>query len=101
MLSRHCAPRIGSECGDISVAAGTSSVTKVIHPPFPPHHTRHVYSFFGSRFLNDKSYTTSSTSFTLYFNPSLRRRRLSFLRLRIWKPACRSLTNWLIWSGRS
>jgi hypothetical protein len=59
------------------------------------------FSFFGTKFLSDKSYTTSSTSLTLYFSPSLRRRRLSFLRLRIWKPACKSLTNWLMSKGRS
>jgi hypothetical protein len=37
---------------------------------------------------------------TRYLMPSLRFRRTSFLRFRIWKPACTSLMNSLICSGR-
>ena len=58
-------------------------------------------SHFGSKPLKLKSYTTSSTSLTRYLMPSLRLRRESFLRLRIWKPACTSLMNWLICRGRA
>ena len=38
---------------------------------------------------------------TLYLSESLLLRKLSFLRFRIWKPACTSLTKRLIFSGRS
>ena len=54
---------------------------------------------FGNSPLKLRSYTTSSTSLTRYLMPSLRFLSASFLRLRIWKPACTSLMNWLICRG--
>ena len=54
----------------------------------------------GTRLRREISYTTSSVFLTWYLMLSLRRLSASFLRFRIWKPACRSLTKWLIWSGR-
>lgn len=50
---------------------------------FPTSIMFHHYAFFGTRFLNERSYTTSSTSLTLYFSPSLFLLRMSFFRLRI------------------
>jgi len=58
------------------------------------------FQSFGSRPLRLRSYTTSSTSLTRYLMPSLRLRRTSFFKFKIWKPACTSLMNCAIRSGR-
>jgi hypothetical protein len=56
---------------------------------------------FGNRFLRERSYTISSIFLTLYLMLSLLRLNKSFFKFRIWKPAWRSFTNWLICRGRS
>lgn len=79
-----------------------SKTSRIAAPHFPHQGPLLFYcSFFGTRFRSERSYTTSSTSLTLYFNPSLFLLKMSFFRLRIWKPANTSLTNWLMRRGRS
>ena len=64
-------------------------------------HLRLSHHDFATKPLKLKSYTTSSTSLTRYLIPSLRLRRTSFLRLRIWKPACTCLMKVLICGARA
>ena len=59
-----------------------------------------IHHSFGVNPLRLRSYTTSSTSLTRYLMPSLRFRKTSFLRFKIWKPACTFLMNCEICSGR-
>lgn len=85
-----------------AAASPTSTTIKATHAhptphtqPPPPHAAR------GTRSLSDKSYTTSSTSRTLYLTPSLRLRSASFFRLSSWKPACTSFTKLAMRRGRA
>lgn len=76
-----------------SAACTAETPPRASRSPLAPFTSHAIPQSFGNRPRRLRSYTTSSTSFTLYLMPSLRFRRESFLRFRIWNPAKTSLMN--------